>query len=154
FARYISLPFEAQNLPLQIHQTAIFQTEFEQAPRAMQQIQMLHARERMPRAVHGVPGFKQRLVEGPAVESDQNVEAFEILTEAFQSGSFFIEIPQEILAHSKALVFNAAEADEKCAGPAAARKTGGFGIEEGPTAGAGIRDFPAGDAAQQRWVEL
>ena len=46
FARHIGLALEAEDLVFEIHQPAAFQTQFEQAARAVEKIEVLHAHQR------------------------------------------------------------------------------------------------------------
>ena len=43
FARHVGLALEAEDLVFEIHQAAAFETQFEQAARAVEEIEMLHA---------------------------------------------------------------------------------------------------------------
>ena len=86
FARHVAFALHAEDLVFEIHQAAAFETQLEQAPRAVEQIEMLHAREGMTRAAHRVARFEQRLIEALAVVGDQHVEAGEIRGERVEHG--------------------------------------------------------------------
>ena len=66
-----------------------------------------------------------------------------------QGGGFFGVIPHEELADQEALILNAAEADEKCAGARTPGQTGGLGVQESPLAGMHFADGPIGQRVQK-----
>ena len=143
-ARDVAGTFHTQNLVLQIHQAAAFEAEFEEAPRAVEQVEMLHPGEGMARAAHGVAGFEQRLVVGSAVVGNQDVEAGEMRGQGVQHGSFLRVIPHEELADTEAFVIDAAETDQKRVGAGTARKTGGLGVEKRPAGGVRVANGAVG----------
>ena len=84
FTGNVAGALHAQNLVLQIHQTAVFKAQFEEPSRTVEQIQVLHAGEGVARAGHGVAGFEQGLVIAATVIGNQNVEAGEVCRERMQ----------------------------------------------------------------------
>src|SRR5579862_2561245 len=110
---------------------------------------MLHAHERVTRAAHRVTRFEQRLVEALAVVCDQDVEAGEISGERMEHGRLLVVIPHEELAHAKAMLIDAADADEERIGAGTSGEAGGFGIEKGPGGGMGARDGSGGEGIEE-----
>ena len=60
----VAVALHAQHLVLQVDQTAAIEAQFPQPARAVQQIEMLAAREGRPRPMHAIARFEQRLIEG------------------------------------------------------------------------------------------
>src|SRR6185295_4067396 len=75
-ARDVALTLKAQDLSFQFDQAATFEAQFPQAARAVQEIEVLKARERRARAIQSVASFEQRLVESLPVIRDQHPERF------------------------------------------------------------------------------
>ena len=145
----VTVPFYAEDLGFQVNETAVFEAELEQPPSPVEQVQMLHFGERMPLPAHRVTGFEQRLVVAFPVIGDQHIEARQMFCQGVQGGGFFGVIPHEELADQEALILNAPEADEKCAGARTPGQTGGLGVQKSPLAGMHFADGPIGQRVQQ-----
>ena len=131
-AGQVALALHAQNAVLEVHQAAAFEAQFPEAARAEEQVEMLHAVERMARARHAEARFEQRLVVGLAVVGDEHVELREVLGQPPEQRRLLAVIAHEELAQAKARRLDGADPDEERVGAGAARQAGGFGVEKGP----------------------
>ena len=100
-AGHVAVALDAQDLVFEIHQAAAVETQLPQAARAVQQIEMLHPRERRARAIQAIARFEQRLIEGAAVIGDQHAERLEMPRERVQQAGFLAIIAHEKLADAE-----------------------------------------------------
>ncbi len=149
FARHIGLTLQTEDPVFEIHQPAAFQTQLEQAPRAVEQIQVLHRIKGMAGSAHGVSSLQQRLVEALAVISDQHLEAGKISRERVQQRRLLAVIPHEKLADPETFPIDTANPNKKSAGARASCQPGGLRVEEGPGFGMCARDGAARQRVEQ-----
>src|SRR5580700_5087762 len=72
---------EAEDFVFKIDQAAAIETEFPQAARAVQQIQMRQAREGRSGTIQAIARFQERLIKCRSVEGDQHLKFLEMTRE-------------------------------------------------------------------------